>query len=161
MRLSLSYNPGPNAAAPGSEFACNATASEASHTPPFDRLELLAFLPGGLFPPYAGKVISQRGINFTVDSAFLSTLRYYGITPGFVDSLAKIAPRAIVQPAADRVSAYRLLDVALTDKNHGQLQQAQDEFERAIKLAPDSATLHLAYARFLYANRNYSESEVQ
>jgi TonB family protein len=161
LRLSLSYNPGPNAAAPGSEFACNATASEASHTPPFDRLELLAFLPGGLFPPYAGKVISQRGINFTVDSAFLSTLRYYGITPDFVDSLAKIAPRAIVQPAADRGSAYGLLDVALTDKNHGQLQQAQDEFERAIKLAPDSATLHLAYARFLYANRNYSESEVQ
>jgi tetratricopeptide (TPR) repeat protein len=106
-------------------------------------------------------VICERGINFTLDSTVLSTLRYYGIAPDFVDSLAKITPRAIVKPAADRVSAYGLLDVGLTDKSHGQLQQAQDEFERAIKLAPDSATLHLAYARILYARRNYSESEVQ
>ena len=161
LRLSLSYNPGPSATAPGSPFACSATASDASHAPPFDRLELLAFLPGGLSPRYAGRVICERGINFTLDSTVLSTLRYYGIAPDFVDSLAKITPRAIVKPAADRVSAYGLLDVALTDKSHGQLQQAQDEFERAIKLAPDSATLHLAYARILYANRNYSESEVQ
>ena len=85
-------------------------------------------------------MICERGINFTLDSTVLSTLRYYGIAPDCVDSLAKITPRAIVQPAADRVSAYGLLDVALTDKSHGQLQQAQDEFERAIKLAPDSAT---------------------
>jgi TonB family protein len=161
LRLSLSYNLGSNGTALGSAFDCNAAASDATHPPPFNRLELLAFLPGGLSPRYAEHVICERGIDFTPDSAFLSTLRYYGVTPDFVDSLAKITPKAIVQPAADRVSAYGLLDVALTDKSHGQLQQAQDEFGRVIKLAPDSATLHLAYARILYANRNYSESEVQ
>ena len=106
-------------------------------------------------------MICQRGIDFTPDSAFLSTLRYYGVALEFVDSLAKIKPKTIVQPAADRISAYGLLDVALTDKSHGQLQQAQDACERAIKLAPDSAALHLAYARTLYANRNYKEAEVQ
>src|SRR5271156_1236531 len=157
LRLSLSYNPGPNAAAHGAAFDCSAPASDAAQAPPFDRLELLAFLPGGLFPPYARQVICRRGIDFRPDSAFLSTLRYYGVTPDFVDSLAKITPKAIVQPAADRVSAYGLLDVALSDKSHGQLQQAQDAFERAIKLAPDSAALHLAYSRILYANRNYKE----
>jgi TonB family protein len=161
LRLSLSYNEGTTKAAHGAAFDCSAPASDAAQAPPFDRLELLAFLPGGLFPPYAGQVICQRGIDFRPDSAFLSTLRYYGVAPDFVDSLAKITPKAIVQPAADRVSAYGLLDVALTDKSHGQLQLAQDAFERAIKLAPDSAALHLAYARILYANRNYKEAEFQ
>jgi TonB family protein len=161
LRLSLSYNPGPNAAAPGSAFDCNTIAQDATQAPPFDRLELLAFLPGGLSPRYAGQVICQRGINFTPDSAFLSTLRYYGVAPDFVDSLAKITPKASAQQAADRVSAYGLLDVAMTDKHHGQLRQADDDFARAIKLAPDSATLHLAYARNLYTDGNYSEAEVQ
>lgn len=161
LRLSLSYNPGPNAAAPGSAFACSAPASGPAQAPPLDRLELLAFLPGGLSPRYAGQVICQRGINFTLDSAFLSTLRYYGVASDFVDSLAKITPRATVQPAADRVSAYGFLDLALTDKHHGQLQQVDDDFTRAIKLAPDSATLHLAYARNLITDRKYSDAEVQ
>jgi TonB family protein len=161
LRLSLSYNPGPNAAAPGSAFDCNTIAQDATQTPPFDRLELLAFLPGGLSPRYAGQVICQRGINFTPDSAFLSTLRYYGVAPDFVDSLAKITPKASAQPAADRVSAYGLLDVAMTDKHHGQLQQADDDFARAIKLAPDSAALRLAYARNLITDRNFPEAEVQ
>jgi hypothetical protein len=115
----LSYNEATSAAAQGSAFDCNTTARDATQTPPFDRLELLAFLPGGLSPRYAGQVICQRGINFTPDSAFLSTLRYYGVAPDFVDSLAKITPRASAQPAADRVSAYGLLDVAMTDKHHG------------------------------------------
>lgn len=67
----------------------------------------------------------------------------------------------IVQEPPDRVSAYGLLDVALTDKRHGELQKANDDFARAVKLAPDSATLHLAYARNLLADRNCSEAEVQ
>ncbi|HWO35410.1 MAG TPA: TonB family protein [Candidatus Acidoferrum sp.] len=161
LRLSLSFNPESNATARGSAFDCNAAASDATQPPPFDRLELLAFLPGGLSPRYAEHVICERGIDFTPDSAFLSTLRFYGVAPGFVDFLAKIAPKAIVQPTADRVSAYGLLDVAMTDKRHGELQKADDDFARALKLAPDSATLHLAYARNLYADGNYSEAEVQ
>jgi TonB family protein len=161
LRLSLTYNPATNGDAHGAAFDCSAAASDANQTPPFDRLELLAFLPGGLSPQYAGRVICQRGINFTPDSAFLSTLRYYGVAPDFVDSLAKITPRASAQPAADRVSAYGLLDVAMTDKHHGQLRQADDDFARAIKVAPDSAALHLAYARNLITERNFPEAEVQ
>ncbi len=161
LRLSLTYNGGPNATAHGAAFDCSAAPSYTAQTPPLDRLELLAFLPEGLSPRYAGQVICQRGINFTLDSAFLSTLRYYGVAPDFVDSLAKIVPKAVVQPAADRVSAYGLLDVAMTDKHHGELQKADDDFARAIKLAPDSATLHLAYARNLIIDRKYTEAEVQ
>jgi len=161
LRLSLSYNQATNAASHGAAFDCSATASGTNQTPPFDRLELLAFLPGGLSPQYAAHAICQRGINFTLDSAFLSTLRYYGVAPDFVDSLAKITPAAIVQPAADRVSATGLLDLALTDKRHGEFQKVDEDLSRALKLAPDSATLHLTYARNLYAARNYSEAEVQ
>jgi TonB family protein len=161
LRLSLTYNDGPNATSHGSAFDCTAAPGDAAQTPPFDRLELLAYITGGGYSRNTAQVICQRGINFTLDTALLTTLRYYGAMPEFVDSLAKITPKAIVQPAADRVSAYGLLDVALTDKNYGQLQQADDDFARAIKLAPNSATLRLAYARNLIANRNYPEAEVQ
>lgn len=76
LRLSLSYNQAMNAAPRASAFDCSATASGTDQTPPFDRLELLAFLTSGGYPPYATQVICQRGINFALDSAFVTTLRY-------------------------------------------------------------------------------------
>ena len=161
IRLSLAYNEAPDTAAHSATFDCSATASGMSQTPPFDRLELLAFVTGAGYSRNTAQVICQRGINFALDTALLTTLRYYGAAPNFVDSLSKITPKTVVQPAADRVSAYGLLDLALTDKSHGHLQQADNDFARAIKLAPDSATLRLAYARNLLADHNYSESEVQ
>jgi TonB family protein len=161
LRLSLSYNQELNAAVHGSTFACSTPASRRAQTPPFDRLELLAFLASGGYPPYATQVICQRGIDFVFNSAFVTTLRYFGVTPDFVDSLTKLKPSVIVLEPPDRVSAYGLLDVALTDKRHGELQKANDDFARAVRLAPDSAALHLAYARNLLADRNDSEAEVQ
>jgi TonB family protein len=47
LRLSLSYNQGWNAAVQSSAFACSTPASDTAQTPPFDRLELLAFLTSG------------------------------------------------------------------------------------------------------------------
>ena len=161
IRLSLAYNDALHTAAHGAAFNCSAATSGVSQTAPFDRLELLAFVAGGSYSQNTAQVICQRGINFAPDTAFLTTLRYYGAAPTFVDSLSKITAKAIVRPAADRVSAYGLLDVALTDKSHGHLQEADNDFTRAIKLAPDSATLRLAYARHLLADHNYPESEVQ
>jgi TonB family protein len=161
LRLSLSYNQELNAAVHSATFACSTPASDTIRTAPFDRLELLAFLTCSGYRPYAAQVICQRGIDFVLDSAFVTTLRYYGVEPDFIDSLTKIKPSVIVPEPPDRLSAYGLLDVALTDKRHGELQKANDDFARAVKLAPGSATLHLAYARNLLADRNYSEAEVQ
>jgi TonB family protein len=161
LRLSLSYNQGWNAAVQSSAFACSTPASDTAQTPPFDRLELLAFLTSGGYSPYATQVICQRGISFTLDSGFLTTLHYYGVAAGFLDSLAKITPRTTLEASPDRANAYGLVDLAVSHKKHGQLQLADDDLARAIKLAPDSATLHLAYARNLIADHNYSEAEAQ
>ncbi len=129
--------------------------------PPFDRLELLAFLAGQNRALYEAQPICQRGIDFTPDPAFLASLRLYEASPNLVEALTTFKPRAVKQPSPDRVNAYGLLDAALADKRNKQLASANEDFVRALQLAPDSATLHLAYARNLPLLKNYSEAEVQ
>jgi TonB family protein len=129
--------------------------------PPFDRLELLAFLAGQNRALYETQPICQRGIDFTPDPAFLASLRLYEASPNLVELLTTFKPQAVKQPSPDRVSAYGLLDAALADKRNKQLASANEDFVRALQLAPDSATLHLAYARNLLLLKNYSEAEVQ
>jgi TonB family protein len=132
-----------------------------SPLPAFDRLELLSFLgdPGSL--PYAAKQICGRGIDFVPDSGFFTTLTNSGVSPAFVESLKRSKPKSIGEPSPERVSAYGLVDLALTDEHRGQLATASEDYARALKLAPDSATLHLAYARNLLAEHRYSEAETQ
>jgi TonB family protein len=140
---------------------CIAATNEVSQTPPFDRLELLAFLAGQNPAPYEAQAICERGIDFTPDSSFLAALRLYGASPVLVDGLGNIEPRSIKQPSSELLSAYGLLDVALTEKRNKQLASASEDFARALQLAPDSATLHLAYARNLLLLRQYPEAEIQ
>jgi TonB family protein len=140
---------------------CNASASGTPQAPPFDRLELLAFLADQGHARYETQAICQRGIDFTPDSAFLAALGLYGVSPDVVETVKTFKPRAAGQPSPDRVSAYGLLDVALTDKHNKQLASADEDFVRALQLAPDSATLHLSYARSLLLAKKYSEAETQ
>jgi TonB family protein len=139
---------------------CSAPVTSTPLAPPFDRLELLAFLAGQNRALYEAQPICQRGIDFTPDPSFLAALRSFGASPALVGSLANFAPREIKQPSANRVNAYGLLDAALSDKRIKQVQSANENFVRALQLAPDSATLHLAYARNLLL-QNYSEAEAQ
>jgi TonB family protein len=144
-----------------SAFDCDAPTADTANLPPFDRLELRAFLAAQTDVPYAVRVICQRGINFSPDSFFLDALRLDGVSPKLVDGLAKIKPQTIAQPSPDRVSAYGLLDLALADKRKRQLESADEDYRRALQLAGDSATLHLAYARNLIVTQNYLEAEAQ
>ncbi len=140
---------------------CTAPMAGTPLAPPFDRLELLAFLAGQNRTIYETQPICQRGIDFTPDSAFLASLRLYEAPPDLVEALTTLKPQAVKQPSPDRVKAYGLLDAALTDKRNKQPASANENFERALQLAPDSATLHLAYARNLLLLKNYSEAEIQ
>jgi TonB family protein len=139
---------------------CTAPTTGTALAPPFDRLELLAFLAGQNRALYEAQPICQRGIDFTPDSSFLAALRSFGASPALLGALANFAPREIKQPSPNRVKAYGLLDVALSDKRIKQLESANENFVRALQLAPDSATLHLAYARTLLL-QNYSAAEAQ
>jgi TonB family protein len=140
---------------------CSAPKAGTPLAPPFDRLELLAFLAGQNRTLYEAQPICQRGIDFTPDSAFLASLRLYEAPSNLVEALTTFKPEAVKQPSPDRVNAYGLLDAALTDKRNKQPASANENFVRALQLAPDSATLHLAYARNLLLLKNYSEAEVQ
>jgi TonB family protein len=140
---------------------CSAPATGTPLAPPFDRLELLAFLAGQNRSLYEAQPICQRGIDFTPDYAFLTSLRLYEAPLNLVEALTTFKPQAVKQPSPDRVKAYGLLDAALSDKRIKQLESANENFVRALQLAPDSATLHLAYAKNLLLLKNYSEAEAQ
>jgi TonB family protein len=129
--------------------------------PPFDRLELLAFLAGQTGSLYEARSVCERGIDFTPDASFLAALRSYQAPSDLVVSLANTQPRSTKQPSPERLSAYGELDLALTKKLNKQLASANEDFARALQLAPDSATLHLAYARNLLLVQNYAEAEAQ
>lgn len=141
-------------------YDCIPSAAE-SPWPPFDRLELLAFLAGQTGSLYEARAVCERGVDFTPDASFLTALRSYQAPSDLVDSLANTKPRSTKQPSPERLSAYGVLDLALTKKLNKQLASANDDFVRALQLAPDSATLHLAYARNLLLVQNYSEAEAQ
>jgi TonB family protein len=144
-----------------SAFDCDAPMIDTAPLPPFDRLDLRAFLAAQTYIPYAIRVICERGINFDPDSPFLDVLRHDGVSPKIVDGLAKLKPQTIAQPSPDRVSAYGQLDLALADKRKHQIESADEDYRRALLLASDSATLHLAYAMDLLLAQKYSEGEAQ
>lgn len=158
LRFIFLYNMSTSQASP---FDCDAPMIDTAPLEPFDRLDLRAFLAAQTDTSYAVRVTCQRGINFNPDSSFLDALRHDGVSPKLVDGVAKIKPQTIAQPSPDRVSAYGLLDLALADKRKHQLDSADEDYRRALQLAGDSATLHLAYAMNLSVSKNGSEAEAQ
>ena len=160
LRFIFLYNMTTNDA-PAPPFNCNASTTETPHAPPFDRLELLAFLAAQGYSPYAMRAICERGIDFSPDLSFLDGLRFYGVSADLVGGMTKLKPQIIRQPSPDRVSAYGLLDLALADKRKRQLVSADEYYQQALQLASDSATLHLAYAMNLLLTQKFSEAEVQ
>jgi TonB family protein len=161
LRFVFLYNMSTNQPAAPAPLDCNTQTTDTAHAPPFDRLELRAFLAAQGYIPYAIRVICERGIDFNPDSSFLDGLRHYGASARLVGALTKLKPQTIAQPSPDRVSAYGLLDLALADKRKHQLESADEDYRRALLLAGDSATLHLAYAMDLLLAQKYSEGEAQ
>src|SRR5271156_1487512 len=155
VRSSFLYNLSPAMA------DCMAPAPEGTVPPPFDRLELLAFLAGQGRARYEFQAVCQRGIDFTPDSHFLDKLRSSAVLPEVVEAVATFKPRQKGETSPDRTSAYELLENALAHASAKDLESADHDFSRAIALAPDSATLHLAYARKLLILKSYTEAESQ
>jgi tetratricopeptide (TPR) repeat protein len=123
----------------------HATANPALLTdrqPPFDKLELFGMFAAGPIAAYASQVIHTRGCNFTPDAAFISTFP----VPTFQAILRSIKPRAPKTLSADRDAALELLRRGLEATHHRQFSVSDENYQRALQLAPDSATLHLAYS---------------
>jgi tetratricopeptide (TPR) repeat protein len=125
--------------------------------PPFDRLELFGFFAAGPMNSYASQVIEARGTNFTPDATFIASFPY----PGFQQILKNIKPRALQSPSPDREAAFDLLRKAWQARQNRQFSTASEYFQQALQLAPNSATLHLAYAANLLLSQSYSNADTQ
>jgi Flp pilus assembly protein TadD len=110
--------------------------------PPFDKPELFAFFAAGPIPSYARHVISQRGCTFAPDAHFLASFPI----PAVQEVLKNIKPSAEKRSSSNRDAAYELLPRALDATHQRQFAVSDEIYQKALKLAPDSATLHLAYA---------------
>jgi tetratricopeptide (TPR) repeat protein len=125
--------------------------------PPFDKLELFGFFAAGPYSAYASQVIHARGTNFTPDATFIASFA----VPAFQEILRNIRPRAVGTISPDRDAAYELLRRAWDAKQNRQFAAASERYQQALQVAPDSATLHLAYAASLLLSQNYSAAEAQ
>jgi tetratricopeptide (TPR) repeat protein len=124
---------------------------------PFDKLELFGFLAAAPNDAYASRAVHERGTSFTPDSTFIALFR----SPGFQAILRNITPRTSQALSPDRDQAYEWLLKAWDLEQGRQWAAAGESFQRAIQLAPNSASLHLAYAACLLFTRNYREAEIQ
>jgi Flp pilus assembly protein TadD len=129
--------------------------------PPFDRLELLAFIAGHWSGPYISVEIRRRGIEFAPDSIFLSAASDAGAGFEIIQALHSTKPSKVQRSAPKRTQAYAILLRAAADLHNGNFTSASAEYRAALNLVPDSATLHLANATNLLILKNYSEAEAE
>jgi Flp pilus assembly protein TadD len=132
-----------------------------SSQPPFDRLELLAFAAVTFYPPYVTQVIRQRGANFRPDSTFLSAVRSTVSDTDMLNAVNNLRPKGATARSSEHDRAYDIVLRALKEMQGRQLVSAGDDFQLALQLVPNSATLHLAYAMNLLLLENYAQAEVQ
>lgn len=140
---------------------CDVAPSATPADAPFDRLEVLAFVSHNFDVNYAEKIICQRGIDFTPDTATLETFRIYNVPPPLVATVGKLKPKTTNTPSPDRDRAYNSLTLALSDVREGQAKAADVDYKRALQLADSSAALHLSYAGYLLLQKQYPEAEAQ
>ncbi len=128
--------------------------------PPFDRLELLAFLAAPWDSRYELQQVRERGLDFTPDSSFLEALAHLHLSVDSIETIKSIKPKPAAQRSPDREQAYRLVLSAVPNLTTGQHVDAADKYEQALLLAPGSATLHLAFARHLMLMQRNHDAEL-
>jgi tetratricopeptide (TPR) repeat protein len=126
---------------------------------PFDKLELFSLIVGNFSTSEVVSEILERGITFTPDAEFIAAARRQSASDFLSQALgkAKRLPPGATSP--QRNSAYRImLSVSANLQNH-EYDQAEVGLLKALQLAPDSATLHLASATEAELVKNYSRAE--
>lgn len=139
------------------DVAVQSIIQEKTNEPPFDKLELFAFFAAGPINSYSAYVIQQFGTTFTPDSDFVSCFPI----PEKQNILRNVKPRIAHKPSPDRDHAYEVLRKAYDAQRNHQFVSASEKYQQALQLAPNSATLHLAYASNLLLSQNYASADQQ
>lgn len=134
-----------------------AQAAKKGNEKPFDKLELFCFLAAGPVGTYAKYILQVRGADFTPDPDFISSFS----SEVQRDILRGIHPKSSHKTEPDRDQAYELVRKAYRDQQHHLYPTASSEYQKALQLAPDSATLHLAYADELLFARDCPHADGQ
>jgi predicted Zn-dependent protease len=124
---------------------------------PFDRLELFCFFAAGPVATYAKYVLQERGADFTPDADFVSSFS----SEVQRDILRGVRPRSSRKAAPVRDQAFELVRKAYQDQRQHLYPTASNEYQKAMQLAPDSATLHLAYAGELLFAHDFPHADEQ
>ena len=102
-------------------------------------------------------VIQERGTDFTPDATFISSFPF----PSMQEILRTVKPRAFHARSLDRDQAFILLRKAYDAQRNRQFASANESYQQALQLSPNSATLHAAYAANLLLSLNYASSDEQ
>ena len=124
---------------------------------PFDRLELFSFFAAGPVPSYASYIIQLRRTNFTPDATFISSFS----SPAVRSILQSIKQRTAGAADSNRDQAYELARKAYGSQHNRAYASAWESYRQALNLAPNSATLHLAYAAALLLSQNFADADEQ
>ncbi len=127
--------------------------------PPFDRLELLAFLAGKSDSHYALAAIRERGTDFTADQSFMEAVAHLPALPELREVLKDLKASSAAKLSTDRDQAYDNFVAITADLEAKQFATAAEKYDQVILLAPNSATLQLAFASDLLSLRRYADAE--
>ena len=117
-------------------------APAAAKVPPFDKLELFAYLAAGPYPPYAAELIRTRGLDFAPNDPFLLSYPFDPVR----DALAHVTPVKPKPLSSKRAQAFAHFSEVANSIRDQQCSMAEMDLQEAIRLAPDSASLHSAAA---------------
>lgn len=161
LRVSFFYNLPIDAVPSVPPRGSNAPTTETPQAPPFDRLELLAFAMGNFDPGYISHEIGERGLSFSPDAAFLNAVRSTEAASEVIGAVSGLKPNEALVPSSQRTAAFDVLVQAVDDVHKRQYASAGENYNRALQLAPESASLHLAYCADLLMLKRYEQAEVE
>jgi len=110
--------------------------------PPFDKLELFAYLAAGPYPPYAAQLIRTRGLDFAPNDPFLLSYPFDQVR----EALAHVTPAKARPLSPKRAQAFEHFSQVAYAIRDQQCSMADADLQEALRLAPDSPGLHFAAA---------------
>jgi Flp pilus assembly protein TadD len=105
--------------------------------------------------------VRERGLGFTPDPTFLEALAHAHTSTASIDMIKSVKPRSHSKDSSDRERAYQILLGAVQNIETRDYVSATQKYQQALLLAPESATLHLAYAGDLIRLQRYPDAEVE
>lgn len=135
------------------------TLQDAKARGPFDELDVLAFLASTMDTGYAMLEVQQRGVAFEPDPLFSDVVGYLNLHADVDAIVRKSVTGAGVPLTGERKHAFEDVAHAVEQIQKGDRRPAEGYYQDALRLAPESATLHEASCGNRILINEYDEAE--